>query len=195
MSEAQLENDLAYVRRAVERQRRVASPAGIMWLWAAYVLLGYALLDQNERAGGLFLAIAGPICGVISWIIGAAAARREGERDAREGKIEALHWCSILLGIAAIVALAAIHPILRSNLGGQLIVVVIGMVYFLYGVHRDRAFLFLGPILIAGGVAVSFIPVYPWTLLGIVIAAGLVTPTFFRRRNGELEAQPDVAQR
>lgn len=177
----QLQQDLSFVRSAVERQRRERSPAGILWLWAVYVLVGYTWLDFNPRAGGMFLAIAGPICGVLSWFIGAAAARRLGESDRAAARMEMLHWLAVLLGFGAVVALSVIHPALRSNVGGQVIVVVIGVVYYLYGVHKDAQFLWLGPVMIVGGIAVSFIPSYPWTLLGAVIAIGLVVPTLLRR--------------
>lgn len=180
----QLHEDLNFVRHAVERQRRARSPAPILWLWAGYVLAGYVLLDVNPRVGSLFLMIAGPICGLISAWLGARAARDAGERDRAEGRAEALHWAGAFIALVAILAMAAIHPAMRGTLCGQLIVVCIGLVYYLYGVHRDRNFLWLGLVLIAGGVLLSFIPVYPWTCLGVVIALGLVLPTLLRPNHG-----------
>lgn len=177
----QLQEDLSFVRHAVERQRRSHSPAPILWLWAGYVLIGYLLLDLDPRAGALFLMILGPICGVASAWLGARASRSAGERDRESDRAEALHWSAAFIALAAILAMAAIHPAMRGTLSGQLIVVCIGLVYYLYGVHRDRNFLWLGLVLIAGGVLLSFIPVYPWTCLGVVIALGLVLPTLLRR--------------
>ena len=58
---------------------------------------------------------------------------------------------------------------------------MIGLVYFLAGVHFDRQFLWLGPVLMIGGVVVGLVPHYGWTCLGAIIAIGLVVPTFFRR--------------
>jgi hypothetical protein len=81
-------------------------------------------------------------------------------------------------------ALSAVIPGLRGTVGGQLIVVMIGLVYFLAGVHFDRNLLWLGPVLVAGGVLVGLVPRYGWTGLGVVIAAGLVIPTLFPPRRG-----------
>jgi hypothetical protein len=192
----QLQQDLRFVRRAVEQhgRRRYASPRGILWLWAAYVLVGYTWLDFNPRGGGLFLLIAGVVCGFLSGLIGKAAAAKAGERDAEEGRIQFLHWITIFIGIAAVLTLAAINPILRSNVGGQMIVIVVGIVYFLYGVHRDPHFLWLGVLLIAGAIGISFVPAYPWTSLGVVIAVGLVIPTLLpRRRDVQVDEQPTAA--
>lgn len=179
-----LHDDLRFVRQAVERRRREPAPGAIRWVWAIYVLVGYTLLDIDHRWGGIFLGVAGAVCGVLSWFIGAVAARRAGEADAVEGRIEALHWIGAGLGVISIVALAAIYPALRSNLGGQLIVVTIALVYWAYGVHRDRHFLWLAVLMLVGAVTISFVPAWPWTCLGVVIAAGLVAPTFFADRTG-----------
>jgi hypothetical protein len=89
----------------------------------------------------------------------------------------------VAVAIIVLPGLAAIHPVLYSTLGGQLIVVCIGIIHYLYGVHRDRNFLWLGMLLPVGGVTLLFIPFYPWKCPGIVIALRLVIPTFFRRRN------------
>jgi hypothetical protein len=62
---------------------------------------------------------------------------------------------------------------------------MIGVVYYLAGVHMDRWFLVLGPILMIGGVVVGLVPHYGWTMLGAVIALGLIAPTFFRRSRQE----------
>jgi hypothetical protein len=177
----QLREDLTFVRNAVENKRRSPAPAAILWLWALYVLVGYTLLDLDPRAGGMFLMIAGPLCGIASGIIGSRASRLAGEMDRTEGRIETMHWLAVPIGVIALLALAAIHPVLRTTLGGQLIVVCIAIVYYLYGVHRDRNFLWLGMVLVAGGIGLSFVPIYPWTCLGIVIALGLIIPTFLRR--------------
>ena len=56
---------------------------------------------------------------------------------------------------------------------------MIGLDYFLAGVHFDRNFLWLGPVLMAGGILVGLFPQYGWTGLGVVIALGLIVPTLF----------------
>jgi hypothetical protein len=88
----------------------------------------------------------------------------------------------IILAVLATFALSVVIPELRGSKGSQVLVVIIGMVYFLSGVHFDRNFLWLGPVVMAGGVAVGLMPHYGWTTLGAVIAAGLVLPTLWTPR-------------
>ena len=66
---------------------------------------------------------------------------------------------------------------------------MIGLVYFLAGVHLDRNFLWLGPVLIVGGVLVGMAPRYGWTILGVVVALGLVVPSFFPPRRAAAQKQ------
>jgi hypothetical protein len=95
-----------------------------------------------------------------------------------------LHWgAGILLAVESAFALAAVIPDLRGSHGAQVLVVMIGIVYFLAGVHFERHYLWLGPVVIAGGVLVGFVPRFGWTALGAVIAIGLVVPTFFPLRS------------
>jgi hypothetical protein len=54
---------------------------------------------------------------------------------------------------------------------------MIGLVYFLWGVHYQRYFMVLGPIVMAGGVLVGQIHHFGWTILGVVISLGLILPT------------------
>ena len=98
-----------------------------------------------------------------------------------EGKKQWLHWGSILVAIFAVIALSVIAK-LSGQVMGQFIALAVGIVYFLAGVHFDRNFLWVGLLLMAGAVAVSFIPRYPWTALGLVIAIGLLLPLMFRKR-------------
>jgi hypothetical protein len=65
---------------------------------------------------------------------------------------------------------------------GQYIALTIGIIYFLGGVHFDRNFLWLGPLLMAGAIAITYVPHYGWTTLGALVALGLVAPTWFRSK-------------
>jgi hypothetical protein len=179
----QIHEDLQFVRQAVDRHdRRPPKALTIYWVWAAYVLVGYTLLDLSPRSASWFFLIGGIVGGIISAVIGKRASRQAGEIARQEGRREALHWIAgILLAIVAVLALAIVLP-LRGQVTGQLIVVMIGLVYFLAGVHFDRNFLWLGPVLMAGGIVVGLVPHYGWTILGVVVALGLVIPTIIPRR-------------
>lgn len=180
----QIHDDLRFVREAVarreDRPRRVAS---VYYVWAVYVLVGYTLLDFDPRAASWFLMIGGAAAGLLSVLIGRRFAGTVGEYDRVEARREGLHWSGgILLSVASAVALAAVVPEIRGQPMGQLIAVMIGLVYFLSGVHYDRNFLWLGPVLMAGGILVGLAPSYGWTALGVVVALGLVVPTLFPQR-------------
>jgi hypothetical protein len=176
----QIQEDLHFVRQAVTRHDQHRRHPSILWVVAAYVLIGYTLLDFHPLLASWFLGIAGVALWPVQALLGRNAARRDGEYDRATVLRIRLHWGGgISVAVVAAMALAAIVPSLRGPVMGQLIVVMIGLVYFLGGVHLDRQFLWLGPVVIAGGVLVGFVPNYGWTALGVVIAAGLVIPTFF----------------
>jgi hypothetical protein len=187
----QMHEDLRFVREAVTR--RDAAPRGpvlIYWVWAVYVLVGYTLLDVSPRAAGWFFAVGGVLGGVASAVIARRAAREAGEYDRAEARRSLLHWAGGgVLAVATPFALAAVIPALRGPAGGQLIAVNFGLVYFLAGAHFDRNFLWLGLVLIVGGVLVGLAPRYGWTTLGIIVALGLVVPTLFPPRRAPAPPQ------
>jgi hypothetical protein len=185
----QIHEDLRFVREAVDRHDRQPPRAlTIYWVWAAYVLVGYALLDFAPRAANWFFMIGGITGGILSALIGKRASHHAGEIERAQGRREALHWIlGILLAIAATIALAIVLH-LPGQSAGQLVAVMIGLVYFLAGVHFDRNFLWLGPILMAGGIVVGLIPHYGWTTLGIIVALGLVIPTLLPRQGRKVAA-------
>ena len=182
--QGQLQEDLRFVREAVARREAAARPpVAIYWVWAVYVLVGYSMIDLVPRYCGLFFMIGGVVGGIITTILARRAQHRTGEQDRETGRRAMLHWfVGILLAIAATFGLAAVIPALRGSAGSQVLVVMIGIDYFLAGVHFDRNFLWLGPVLMAGGILVGLFPHYGWTGLGVVIALGLIVPTLFAPR-------------
>jgi hypothetical protein len=180
----QMHDDLKFVREAVSRHDRQPPRAvTIYWIWAVYVLVGYTMLDVARDYAGWFFMIGGIVGGIISAIIGKRAAQQAGEIAREDARREALHWLGgIVLIFAGVFGLATVIPALRGPAGGQVIAVMFGLLYFLNGVHFDRNFLWLGPVLMAGGILVAMIPRYGWTGLGVVVALGLIVPTLFPRR-------------
>jgi hypothetical protein len=177
-----LAEDLHYVREAIDRRgRQRPIPPAIAWAVAVYVAVGYTLLDVNPSRGGLFLGVAGIALGPVCWFLGRRDSVRSGEYDRLEVRRIGLHWLSIVLAIAGVIALGVSRHV-DGQVVGQFIALTIGVIYFLAGVHFDRNFLWLGPVLMAGSIAISYVPHYGWTSLGAVIALGLIVPTFFRPR-------------
>jgi hypothetical protein len=182
----QLSDDLRFVRHAVEAQGKDINPIEarlVYGYWAAYVLVGYFLIDvAPDYIAGTFFMIGGIVGGFVSSAIGKRAAAKYGEASAEDKRRTTLHWAvGMPLVIASGFGLVAVIPALRGVAGSQVLLVMIGLVYYFWGVYVDRNFLWLGPVLIVGGLVVRFIPVYPWTCVGAVIALGLVVPPLLKR--------------
>jgi hypothetical protein len=184
MSQAQqATDDLRFVRQAVDRRERSRSmPAFVAWIVAIYVLVGYTLLDVNPNWASLFFLVGGLAMAVIFPILGRRMSRQEGEFDRAEVIRINLHWLSILLAIAGVIGLGIARHVDGQTIG-QFIALTIGLIYFLGGVHFDRNLLWLGPLLMAGAIAITYVPHYGWTALGALVALGLVVPTWFRTRS------------
>jgi hypothetical protein len=172
----QVKDDLRFVREAIDRR----SPMGrenvlAYFYWAFYVLVGYFLLDINPKWAGFFF-LGGAVFGFgLMGFISRRLRKRGGEINHAQGRRSGLHWGGgIVGGWIAVNLLAVVIPALRGPAGGQVMVVLFGMVYFLWGVHVDKSFLVLGPIMMICAILIGFVPHYPWTLLGAVIAFGLV---------------------
>lgn len=97
-----------------------------------------------------------------------------------------------LLAIASVIALAICSPAFRGPITGQVMVIMFGIIYFLAGVHLDRSFLWLGPVLVVGGIVVGFVPHYGWTGLGIVISGGLCAAAMINARRERLAEKTEA---
>jgi len=198
MTETQrLQEDLQFVRSAVtKRDSPSPIPGAIMILWGIYVLVGYTMIDFNRAFASMFMGIGGIVGGIASMFIGKWYAQREGQVNEDEGIRHALHWGSIFLAIVAILVLVNVRRdqiSVNGEIVGQLMAVVIGIIYFLGGVHFDRYLIWLGLLLIAGSIAISFMPRYGWTSLGVLISAGLMLPVLLRNLKEKKLAPKEVA--
>ncbi len=151
------------------------------------------MIDVSPRDANWFFFLA--------WFPGVAATmlvarrwmRRWGVVD-RQGTWRAqLHWFGgSILSVAAVIALAMAVPSVRGVPIGQISVILFGMLWFTAGIHLDRTFLVLGPLFMAGGIAVGFVPHHGWTALGWLTALGLIVAGINASR-GRF-AQPPVVQ-
>ena len=174
----QISEDLRFVREAVARRERgFHGPSVLPVIWAAYVIIGYSLIDFAPRAAGPFFAIGGFVGGIVSWQLGKRYAKQTGEWDRAMAVRATAHFAGgIILGWLFSMGLATVIPALRGNAGGQVFVVMIGLTYFLWGVHYQKYFIYLGIVVMLGGVLVGLVPHYGWTILGTVISLGLILP-------------------
>ena len=171
----QIKQDLDFVANAVRRHDRDAGVPAIHFLWAAIVLVGFALPDFAPRTAGAFWFVAGIGGGLLSWWLGARDDRRSGLRDIERGKRYGLHW---LIAGAGFVLCGLPMAYGRSDIdsGASSFMLVAGLVYALAGVHLVRPLLWVGLLMLAAYAAMIIAaPPYAWTISGIVIAIGLVS--------------------
>ena len=181
----QLTSDLEYVSDVVRRSEG-SSPLALYLLWASVVLVGFSLVDLAPRRVGLFWIIAGPLGGIASAFIGRSQGLRLGQLGRAEGIRHAWHWSGMMLVLLMAAALGTTGVVDWSVLS-RVFLLIVALAYFLAGVHLERPLKWIGLLMMAGYVALFFVPAYGWTMLGILVAAALVFC-------GWKENRPDGAQ-
>jgi hypothetical protein len=182
----QIRDDLHFVRQVVASngQFRFTAP---YYIWAIYCLIGYCLLDINVHWANWFFLLGWFPAGMATGIARRMWAQKHGELNEPLDKKARLHFMfGGLLSVAAVIGLAICVPTFRGPVTGQVSVILFGIIYFLAGVHFDKSFLWLGPVLVLGGILVGFVPHYGWSALGAVIAAGLCAAAILNTRRQRL---------
>ena len=178
----QIRQDLQFVRHAVARRSDAGrTPAAIPVIWGLFILVSFGMLDFWTTGAMWMFALVAPLLGIVSWLIGWSQARRAGEVDRRVGLTQAMHWGTIFLAMVVLCALAAGRRISGEAIG-QVATMIVGIVYFLAGVHFDRRWMISGLLLLVGSAAITWVPQYAWTSLGLVVFLALVIPAFVRPR-------------
>jgi hypothetical protein len=174
-------DDLRYVRRALEGARAGGTPASIYLLWAVIGACGLPLVDFAPRWAGPYWLVASPLGLVASLLLGRAHARRVGQLDRGEGLRHGLHWLALPLAAALAVPLAASGRLSYGALG-QVILLLIAVVYFLAGVHLDRRLLPVALLLAAGYGLLFVLAAWAWTVVGLTTAAALAACAWVARQ-------------
>ncbi len=173
-NDRQTRDDLSYVRSVVTRADGVSNPASIYFLWAAISFFGYAIIDFEPQKTGFYWMVAGPLGGVLSGILGARAARREGQISSGDGRVEMLHWTGLMLAVLLLVPLAATGRIATAELP-RIILLLVALAYWSAGLREDRRMLPVA-IVMAGlyllTVFAGDLP-YLWTITAAGLAASL----------------------
>ena len=168
-----LQEDLRYVAGVVQRQSFDRGVPAIYYLWAGLIGVGYSLPDFFPQYTGYYWIIAGPGGGLLSWYLGARAARLSGATDRTKGARYGWHWgiCGlgfVLVGIPGPAGLNAVDF-------GSTMLLVAFLAYALAALHLDR-----GLAMPAGLLAVGYLVIklalfpYAWTVTAILIAISLV---------------------
>jgi hypothetical protein len=178
----QLERDLGYVRDVVHRSERGSGPAAIYLFWAAVVLVGFPLGDWAPRHTGTFWMIVGPAGWLISAFLGYRHARSTGQYDSREGRRHGLHW-GVMLAIIFMAVLLPARGFATWDVLGPLVLLIVAMSYVLAAIHLDRLLLWPGLMMVAGyGLLIVGVG-YTWTIVGVLVSAGLVVSSFVGGRS------------
>jgi hypothetical protein len=167
-----LHGDLSFVRDAVDASTQSKSPAALYFVWAVIVAIGFSLIDFRPEVVPEYWAVAGPAGFLISAYLGWRHARRIGQASSADGKRHLLHWGAVLVAIALAVALGVSGAWPSSTLH-TVILLVLALGYFTAGLHLDRSFLWVGLLMGAGSIVVTFVSLYAWTGLGIALAVSL----------------------
>lgn len=180
-----LEEDVSFVRQAVEqRDKAEYKSLAIIVMWAVIVAVGYALNDFAMDRVPLYWMTA-PVAGfLVSLALGARADRKRGLRRPGLGARHALHWGTIFFGGMAVCSIAVVHRF-DGWVIAQLFGLLVGVVWFLGGLHLDRRTLWPGVLLICGAAAVDHIQPWPWTIVGLATSATLVASALWMKPRDE----------
>lgn len=176
---ADARRDLGYVREVVERSERRAMPRAILWIWAAISIPGFAIIDVAPERAGLYWLIAGIAGFLLSMWLGGRGQRALGQESAETGRRHMLHWAG--MGVAIfLLSFGAKGWGSTPQASSHAILLMVGLSYWLAGVHLVPALKWMGVVAAGMYVALALLEgfAYPWTAAGFVIAAGLVVASF-----------------
>lgn len=181
---ASIAQDLAFVRKRIQRSNRQIFPSSILYLWAGIIMVGSLLGDLMPQYTGLFWLTGAPIGGLLSAFLGRRWALTRGQDDRDDGYRHALHWGALLVGMFALLV-----PIgsgtLDGNGIGALPLLLVSLAYFYAGLHMSRSLMWLAGIQFLAYLIVSLAPALPQTLTGVFIAVGFVWVGVIAGRPGE----------
>ncbi len=168
----QLKSDLGYIAEAVRKSDRATSPSSIYLLWAAIVLLGFALIDFAPRYEGVYWTVLGPLGLLASALLGWRYSLRLGQVRRDLGVRYSFHFLGMMAIIFLAVPLGVTGAVAWSAMS-KLFLLILALAYFLAGIHLERPLLWISFVMVAGYVALFFISVYGWTIVGVMVAIAL----------------------
>ncbi len=169
-----LKDDIAYVRAAAEQTQTVHVRAH-GFLWAAILLCGFALVDfaEDPRWIRRYWLFATPVGFVLSAWLGIRGDHGAGQFDRATGMRWMFHWLAFIATGLLGASLVYSGQLTRAGFG-SLWVLLTALTYFQAGLHLDRRLLPVSAFLAGGYLATLFMPLYGWTLAGVLAAAALV---------------------
>lgn len=168
------EEDLTYIRGAVERMESAPyESVTIAAVWAVITAGGFAINDFRPQWAMFYWPIACFSGYLFSLLYGRSSASEAGEACVEDVRKHAIHWGSIFAVCLAGLAIGINHGF-DGPAFGQLFTLLAGAGCFLGGLHLDRRFMLPGVLLIIGAPAIDYLPVLPWTTVGVATGVSLV---------------------
>jgi hypothetical protein len=167
-------DDLRYLRRLADGARPRAAPASIALLWAGVSLIGFPLVDFAPHAAERFWLAASPAAMILTAWLAVRHARRAGQIDGARGLVQLQHWGGMLVAVFLCSA-AGLLGAIDERATPKMVLVVLALGFWTAGVHLDRGLRWVAA-LIAAGYALVLLKwlAFPWTVVGLAVAAGLM---------------------
>lgn len=157
------QNDLKYIKQALERSSGSPGFAFPYYLWGAIVFFGYLTAELSIDWLSVYWLVAAPLGMLISFWAGSRYSRNLGQQDKLLARKYLFHFTLMLVFIFSAVATQQYQAIL----------LIIGLGYCLAGVHLERMMLYVGLITLAAYFLVMQGIIASNLVLGSVLALGL----------------------
>ncbi|MBI2432613.1 MAG: hypothetical protein HYV26_07070 [Candidatus Hydrogenedentes bacterium] len=119
--------------------------------------------------------IALPLFGIGTGIWAGKQQKKTGEINRELGRRHAWHWTVIPIFLVLANALFIGAPFDGDKVG-QVVLLVVGLVYYLGGVYFWRGYWFGGLAIASGMFWLLILESYPWTLTGLLTFIALLVP-------------------
>lgn len=176
-STSNVHDDLAYVQRALSKHSFGQSEYRITLVWAFVNLIGFSLYDVHMLAGGVFWMIALPVFGIGTGWWFERQKHDEGEIDKTQGVLHAWHWTTIPIFLFFANTLFLSQGF-SMPLAGQIVLLIVGLVYYMGGVHFWWGYKWAGVAIASGMLWLVLLDRFAWTLTGVltfIVLAGVAT--------------------
>lgn len=185
MTNTTIQSDIGFVKDLVSKAKAPSTPGSVYALWAVLVAVGFTMVDFAPMWVGFYWMIAGPGGGLLSGYLGSKAGIKRGQIDREVGIQHALHWSGMLV-VTGLAVLLAVKGLVHGQVISQIILLIVALGWWSAGVLFDRAFLYLGGIMMLGFIATLFISKYAWTGMGILMMIALFSVAYKKgKRNGK----------
>lgn len=186
---SQIEQDLQYIRTAVEcRYRRGSMPMEIALLWGLLVLIGFPLADFAPGIVPIYWMIACPGGMILQYWLLARRIKRHGEQDrlALKSYVSGSVGLFVALGLSSLLVIKGVIGLKGIQ---EVTILLLGLFYFLIGVGaKNRTMIWLAGMWAGAYLAFLFIDRYVWTVFGVVFAVVLIGGALVERTQHATEA-------